>query len=349
MAYQDQKTKTWVGDSRITGTLRRKKRGFKTKREARKWENNRRERILNPEPKMTQLKISKASLAYLEHCKRRGFQINTIRYKAKIYETMIKFWKQDHCIKTINSVLIENFLDSVYDTANGKSANRYNREIKALFNYLQKRQYIDLNPTSPIEAFNEKSFKKYVPPAKDIKKVLDIANKFESDLIRTTFHTAARSGEIRNLKYNDIDLKTNSLTLWTRKRKNGVKEYDNIDMSHSLKKIMVKRMNSCLENNHLWIFPDSKEEQISKSTIDNILPRLCKKADVKQFGMHAIRHHVAMQLAHKNWPLIKIQKFLRHKRATTTDIYLRSLVNIKSTGASILDEIEKDSNFKFDF
>ena len=35
-AYQDQKTKKWVGDSRITGFSRQIKRGFKTKREAKK-------------------------------------------------------------------------------------------------------------------------------------------------------------------------------------------------------------------------------------------------------------------------------------------------------------------------
>jgi len=72
------------------------------------------------------------------------------------------------------------------------------------------------------------------------------------------------------------------------------------------------------------------------------MPQLCQKSKVRPFGLHAIRHHIAVQLAHKNWPLIKIQKFLRHKRTTTTDIYLRSLVKIKTNGVSILDEIEKN-------
>jgi len=41
--------------------------------------------------------------------------------------------------------------------------------------------------------------------------------------------------------------------------------------------------------------------------------------------------------------VIKIQRFQRHKRATTTDMYLRSLVNFKSDGAFILDEIEMEA------
>jgi len=252
---------------------------------------------------------------------------------------MIHFWEQDPDIMSVDAILIEEFLDHVFDSSNGKKANRYKREINSLFNYLKNRHIIINNPTSPIDDYKEKPFKKYVPPAKDIQAVINIANEFESDIIRATYHTAARSKEIRRISFDDVDLKNNALTLWTRKRKSGIYEADTIDMSKSLRKILQKRLKYCTKDCP-WLFPSQKGKLLSKYTIDNILPRLCKKANIKSFGLHAIRHHIAVQLAHKNWPLIKIQKFLRHKRATTTDIYLRSIVNIKSSGASILDEIE---------
>jgi len=237
--------------------------------------------------------------------------------------------------------LIEEFLDHVFDSSNGKTANRYKREIKSLFNYLQKRHLIDNDPTSPLEDYEEEVFKKYVPPAEDIQAVLDVANEFESDIIRTAYHTAARSGEIRHIAHEDVDLKNNALTLWTRKRKNGNIESDTIDMSKSLKGILQRRLKFCTKDCP-WLFPSQKKTQLSKYTIDKIMPQLCQKSKVRPFGLHAIRHHIAVQLAHKNWPIIKIQKFLRHKRATTTDIYLRSIVKIKTDGASILDEIENN-------
>jgi len=40
--------------------------------------------------------------------------------------------------------------------------------------------------------------------------------------------------------------------------------------------------------------------------------------------------------------LIEVQKILRHKRATTTDIYLRSLVKVSTKGLKVLDELSKD-------
>ncbi|WP_299977051.1 tyrosine-type recombinase/integrase [Desulfobacula sp.] len=253
---------------------------------------------------------------------------------------MIRFWEQDPDINAVDSIMIEEYLDYIFDSSSGKKANRYKREIKSLFNYLRNRHMIANDPTSPIDDYKEKPFKKYVPPAKDIQAIIDIANEFESDIIRTTYHTAARSGELRQLSFDDVDLKDNALTLWTRKRKSGTYEADTIDMSKSLRNILQKRIKGCTKDCP-WLFPSQKGKLLSKYTIDNILPRLCKKANVKSFGLHAIRHHIAVQLAYKNWPLIKIQKFLRHKRATTTDIYLRSLVKIKTDGASILDELEQ--------
>jgi len=205
----------------------------------------------------------------------------------------------------VDSILIEEYLDHVFDSSSGKTANRYKREIKSLFNYLRNRHMITVDPTSPIDDYKEKQFKKYVPPAQDIQAVIDIANEFESDIIRTAYHTAARSGEIRQISFDDVDLKNNALTLWTRKRKSGVYEADTIDMSKSLKKILQKRLKNCTKDCS-WLFQSQKRKLLSKYTIDNILPRLCKKANVKSFGLHAIRHHIAVQLAHKNWPLIKI-------------------------------------------
>jgi len=138
--------------------------------------------------------------------------------------------------------------------------------------------------------------------------------------------------------YSDLDLKNNALTLWTRKRKSGVYEPDVIDMSKALKNILSRRLKFCSEEKP-WLFSNQQGLQLSKNTIDKIMPRLCEKAKVKPFGLHAIRHHVASQLAMK-WPLIHVQKFLRHKRATTTDVYLRSITNIEKIDASMLDSLE---------
>ena len=53
--------------------------------------------------------------------------------------------------------------------------------------------------------------------------------------------------------------------------------------------------------------------------------RICKKAKVKPFGFHAIRHLAATVHYNKGQGLNWLQTFLRHKNATTTEKYLKSL------------------------
>jgi integrase len=53
--------------------------------------------------------------------------------------------------------------------------------------------------------------------------------------------------------------------------------------------------------------------------------RICKEADVKHFGFHAIRHLTASILYHQGEHLAHIQTILRHRKSTTTEHYLRRI------------------------
>lgn len=54
-----------------------------------------------------------------------------------------------------------------------------------------------------------------------------------------------------------------------------------------------------------------------------LLPVLCKRAGVKQFGFHALRHKAA-SIAFVSGGLNAAQQLMGHSKATTTDIYIRS-------------------------
>jgi integrase len=61
------------------------------------------------------------------------------------------------------------------------------------------------------------------------------------------------------------------------------------------------------------------------------LKRLCSKAKVRHFGLHAIRHLTASILANERVPLIAIQAILRHKSLHITQRYLHQFTELRSS------------------
>jgi integrase len=56
-----------------------------------------------------------------------------------------------------------------------------------------------------------------------------------------------------------------------------------------------------------------------------IMAILCKRAGVRHFGFHALRHFGASVLDRANVPIGSIQRILGHENRTTTEIYLHSM------------------------
>jgi len=279
---------------------------------------------------------SNAALDYLEYCKRR-YKPNTYRQKTFILTQLLTHIDADPPIEEITQTMIESYLDTRFAKDGGKSANRDLREISTFFNWLIQRDRLPTNPCKAIERYKEPQFTRYVPPAEDIRAIIEAATPEEADMVRVAYHSLARSGEIRNMKYSHCDLGARTITIYTQKRKGGSMEGDTISMNNSLHEIISRRHRASESE---WIFPNQDGDQLSRNTISKVMPRLCRVAGVKPFGFHSIRHHVASLLATR-LPLVEIQKLLRHKRATTTDIYLRSLVKVDTKGVHVLDDLEK--------
>ena len=75
------------------------------------------------------------------------------------------------------------------------------------------------------------------------------------------------------------------------------------------------------------------------------LNSFCKKAGVGPFGYHDIRHTVAKYLNDmQKVGLKKVQQVLRHRRQTTTEIYVEGNYTDRKEAIQLL-EVDKLSNF----
>jgi integrase len=115
--------------------------------------------------------------------------------------------------------------------------------------------------------------------------------------------------------------------LYTRKRRDGSLEYDWLPMTDALMVLLIEWKKSSPGK---WVFPDPKTGE-PYTYRRRWLKGLCKRAGVKPFGLHGIRHLTASMLMQADVPLIDIKDILRHKNLTTTEKYIHRLKSVRAS------------------
>ena len=372
--------KGWFTRFMVDGQIY-KKEGFQTKSEALEWEANERYKIRHPEElesKTTPLTFAQVSNEYLQTYSGDFHQKNTYRQKALVYRTFITFLQEDPVIEDLTPLDITKYLKARKDANNlsvldgknltleqkdflkefsflvkrrgsdgNKVANRDLKEFKALFTWANLQTIIQHNPVINLESYPEEENLRYIPPVEDIDRVILVATDFELDFIQTVYHTLGRLSEILRLGWNDTNFEKRTVKLRTRKRKGGQIQSDLVPMSETLFRCLKRRWHDRDKPSpYVFTKPGGGIYTKDDKCIREMMEKLCKKAGVKQFGFHAIRHHVAMILEDSGKATLReIQKMLRHQRPTTTDNYLKGLSPEMKRVASILDH-PKGSKFE---
>lgn len=64
---------------------------------------------------------------------------------------------------------------------------------------------------------------------------------------------------------------------------------------------------------------------------------LCRRAGVRRFGFHALRHFGALVLERANVPIGTTQRILGHDSRTTTEIYLHSIGDAEREAMAVFE------------
>jgi len=235
--------------------------------------------------------------------------------------------------------LARDFLNFQFENRGGNAANKDRKNLSTAWNWGQTtlRDFPKnlINPFYSVERYPKVSFPRYVPSEDDFWKVYDVVEGQDKVMLLFSYHLAARRGETFRAKKSDIDFKNEKIRLWTRKRKGGNLEFDWMPMTQELKSALLLRLEVRMsqpgvDTEHIFVCLDKTpfcDQYYGKpfTNRQHFMRRICKKAKVKPFGFHAIRHLAATVQYHNGQGLNWLQAFLRHKNATTTEKYLKSL------------------------
>ncbi|WP_240910242.1 site-specific integrase [Desulfopila sp. IMCC35008] len=216
-----------------------------------------------------------------------------------------------------------------------QTANKDIRYLRSLFNWGIKKGYVTDNPASRVDTLRVEKKAIYVPSEADIDKVFEIASPDQKDYLWCLRDTFARSREINNLLWDDIDFKNKTVTLYTRKKKHGTKTPRIIPMTENLYSVLRHRYDK-RDISVPWVFWHKFfSRNLGKVVVGpykdrkKFMKSLCEKAGVKYFRFHPFRHAGASFMESLGIPISHIQELLGHENRKTTEGYIHSLGNNK--------------------
>lgn len=279
---------------------------------------------------------------FIWHCK---FEKNLSEKTLKAYETDLSQFslfltagKLIKVTKLLTKFELRQYLESL-KSLKPKSIKRKTATLKALFNYLEFDEQIEINPIRKMRInIKEPKVIPKVMELKEIERILKTAYQAKKLIqkkdsysylealrnivvIELLFSTGGRVSEIANLKEHDINLKTGEIIINGKGNKQRVIQVCNeelLALFRLYKKLWADRIE--LAGNNFLVSRFNKK--ISDQSIRLLVKELYKKAGItKHITPHIFRHSFATLLLEKDVDIKYIQEMLGHSSIAITQIY----------------------------
>jgi len=152
----------------------------------------------------------------------------------------------------------------------------------------------------------------------EIQKILEVTvNIKHKSILMLTYSSGLRIGEVINLKITDIDSNRMQVRIT---RGKGNKDRYTILAASTL--AVLRHYYSCYKPK-FWLFEGYMCKQYSRSSIQKIFKRSCKKAQLKKdVYFHCLRHSFATHMLEQGVSIQVLQHLLGHSSPRTTCLYL---------------------------
>ena len=312
-------------------------RGFKTRREATTGQEKRRKEV-KTQPLQIVTGFKTMANEYLDFAKRK-FVHDVYLRKVNVCRGFRKSLSGDMPADQVTPLHIHDYLKTL---PSNSLYNEHRHELSALFNWIKKTyaaQYPYLiNPCIAVESMTHVTAEKEIPTEKEILRLIAASGGDERDLILVCLQTLGRIDEVLRLRWHeDINFEKRYVVLWTRKRKDGAYEPDALPMNQDLYNVLMKRWRERKQDK--WVFYNKQTDSRFMAR-PRMMKSLCKRAGIKFYGFHSLRHFMASYMMDEQKVSLKtVSGLLRHKNVRTTEVYLHSLDTSKVDASGKIEGI----------
>jgi integrase len=150
-------------------------------------------------------------------------------------------------------------------------------------------------------------------------------------MLITALQTGMRKGEIIKLRWENVDLESNIITI--DKATSKSKKTKKIPINSRLRKLLLEQKLKSGNSDFVFLTPQGKP-YAREDSINQLYRATLKKAGIEGLRFHDLRHTAGTRLGEMGVPVQVIQEILGHADIRTTMRYVHP-------GASLRDAVEK--------
>jgi integrase len=327
-AHKNQKRSTWYASFYYEDwngkRKKKKKEGFKTKREALQFERE----FLETAQANPNMKFESLVKLYLEDRKAR-MKPTTYTQRGYVIALRILPYFKDMPINSIEPATVRQWQSSIISSGNNYSQTYLmflSNQLSAIFNFAMKYYKLPSNPARIAGSMGRKRanvMKFWTKAEYD----LFIATLSKKPLSKITFEllfwTGIRIGELQALTLDDFDFREQTLTI--NKNYARLKGEDLIlepKTPKSRRSISLHRSLCSDVQEYITLLydyqPNDRLFLITKQVLYDDIKRGCRKTDIKKIRLHDLRHSHASLLIEMGFAPLLISERLGHESIETT-------------------------------
>jgi len=290
-----------------------------------------------PEPKKKPITFADFAQKWFEIYVKNNNKLSEIKGKESIFRAhLLPLWSKKS-LEDIASIDIEEYKQKkVKIDLSPKTINNHLTVLGTCLRTAKDWKYIKEVP---------KIKKLKVPPSEsdyltveESKELLQHADSIWYRMIFTVLKTGMRLGELRGLRWEDINWEKGILTVT---RSIYKKDYicppksnktRKIPISESLKDVLWPYRS---KTGYVFLFREGTN--IRNDVCRNNLHRICNKAGLRRIGWHRLRHSFASHLAEQNISPLYIKELLGHSDIRTTMRYTHLSFSALTESINVID------------
>src|SRR5262245_24472241 len=188
----------------------------------------------------------------------------------------------------ITADVLQEILSQLKDNKRARTLNELRKILKAVFNFGKKNELTTHNPADKLPVFPEDSAPRYIPSPANLRKVLQVASPEEKVHLLFLKNTMCRIGASLRVGWCDVNFVERWVTLRTRKTRGGGEKSWRVPINTELLRAL-RQLKKHAQSDFLFATIQGKIRQ----QYPRYLKKLCKRAKVKPFTFHSIRHYSA--------------------------------------------------------